>query len=43
MREWGRIGSTGHPRSVPFPTPHEAKPLSTGSVRQSSPEYSGLL
>lgn len=24
MREWGRIGSTGQVRSVPFPTPEEA-------------------
>ena len=24
MREWGRIGSTGQTRSVPFPTPAEA-------------------
>ncbi len=25
MREWGRIGSSGHTCSVPFPTPHEAQ------------------
>jgi predicted DNA-binding WGR domain protein len=25
MREWGRIGSTGQTRSVPFPTPQEAE------------------
>jgi predicted DNA-binding WGR domain protein len=25
MREWGRIGSPGQTRSVPFPTPHEAQ------------------
>ena len=25
LREWGRIGSTGQTRSVPFPTPHEAE------------------
>ena len=24
MREWGRIGSTGQTRVVPFPTPQEA-------------------
>ena len=24
MREWGRIGSTGQTRSLPFPTPQEA-------------------
>jgi predicted DNA-binding WGR domain protein len=24
MREWGRIGSTGKMRSLPFPTPQEA-------------------
>ena len=24
MREWGRIGSTGQTRSLPFPSPHEA-------------------
>lgn len=25
MREWGRIGSTGQTRFVPFPTPQEAQ------------------
>ena len=25
MREWGRIGTTGRERSVPFPTPQEAQ------------------
>ena len=25
MREWGRIGSAGQTRSLPFPTPHEAE------------------
>jgi predicted DNA-binding WGR domain protein len=25
LRKWGRIGSTGQTRSVPFPTPHEAE------------------
>jgi len=25
MREWGRIGRAGQTRSVPFPTPQEAK------------------
>jgi predicted DNA-binding WGR domain protein len=25
MREWGRIGSTGQNRSLPFPTPHDAE------------------
>ncbi len=25
MREWGRIGSTGQTRSLPFPTPQEAE------------------
>jgi predicted DNA-binding WGR domain protein len=25
MREWGRIGSNGQTRSIPFPTPQEAK------------------
>lgn len=25
MREWGRIGSTGQTRSLPFPTPQEAQ------------------
>lgn len=24
MREWGRIGSTGQTRLIPFPTPQEA-------------------
>ena len=24
MRKWGRIGSTGQMRSLPFPTPQEA-------------------
>lgn len=24
MRDWGRIGSAGQIRSVPFPSPHEA-------------------
>lgn len=24
IREWGRIGSTGQTRTVPFPTPEEA-------------------
>lgn len=25
MREWGRIGSTGQTRTVPFPSPQEAQ------------------
>ena len=25
MREWGRIGSSGQTRSIPFPSPTEAK------------------
>lgn len=25
MREWGRIGSAGQARSLPFPTPQEAE------------------
>jgi predicted DNA-binding WGR domain protein len=25
VREWGRIGSTGHTSSVPFPTPGAAQ------------------
>jgi predicted DNA-binding WGR domain protein len=25
MREWGRIGSTGQTRSLPFPTPQQAE------------------
>ena len=25
IREWGRIGRSGQPRSLPFPTPHEAE------------------
>lgn len=25
MREWGRIGSTGQTRSIPFPTSQEAE------------------
>ena len=25
MREWGRIGSSGQTRSLPFPTPQDAE------------------
>jgi predicted DNA-binding WGR domain protein len=44
MREWGRIGSTGQVRSVPFPTPQEAgAALNAQRRRKERRGYSALL
>ena len=36
IREWGRIGSTGRTRSIPFPTPQEAEAALDGSGANSA-------